>query len=255
MITGGPAVVAEARRSGKRAILAGPGNPPAVVDETADVALAAREIVRGASFDNNLICIDEKEAIAVDAVADDLLRAMGRSGALVLRPYQLKQLERVIFAEQGVKGRPAKLNPKWIGKNAGVILSEIGIRAGDEVRLAVAEVPQDHPLFWTEQMMPVFPVVRARNVDEAIDLAVRVERGCCHTASIHSRNVDAITTMARRTNVSIFVANSANLAGLAAGGEGFTSFSIASPTGEGLTRPRSFSRERRLTVVGGLRIV
>jgi acyl-CoA reductase-like NAD-dependent aldehyde dehydrogenase len=255
MITGGPGVVAEARRSGKRAILAGPGNPPAVVDETADIELAAREIVLGASFDNNLICIDEKECIVVDAVADDLLRAMGRSGALVLKPYQLKQLERVIFTEPGVPGKPAKVNPRWIGKNAGVILAEIGVRAGDDVRLAVAEVPADHPLFWTEQMMPVFPVVRVPTVGEAIDLAIKVERGCCHTASIYSRNVDTITTMARRSNVSIFVVNSANRAGLGAGGEGFTSFSIASPTGEGLTRPRSFSRERRLTVVGGLRIV
>jgi len=256
MVTGGPGVVAEARRSGKRAILAGPGNPPAVVDETADIDLAAREIVLGASFDNNLICIDEKECIVVDSVADDLLRAMGRSGALVLKPYQLKQLERVIFAEPpGAPGKPAKVNPRFIGKNAGVILSEIGVRAGDDVRLAVAEVPQDHPLFWTEQMMPVFPVVRVRSVAEAIDLAIRVERGCGHTASIFSRNVETITTMARRSNVSIFVVNAANRAGLGAGGEGYTSFSIASPTGEGLTRPRSFSRERRLTVVGGLRIV
>jgi acyl-CoA reductase-like NAD-dependent aldehyde dehydrogenase len=256
LITGGPAVVAEAQRSNKRAILAGPGNPPVVVDETADIALAAREIVRGASFDNNLICIDEKEVIAVDAIADDLVRAMTRNHALLLKQYQLRQLERVIFTDSELKpGQPAHLNPKWIGRNAGAILGEIGIRAGDEVRLAIAEVPADHPLIWSEQMMPVLPVVRVGTVDQAIDLAVRVERLCRHTASIFSRDVDAITRMARKINVSIFVANSANLAGLGDGGEGYSSFSIASPTGEGLTRPRSFSRERRMVVAGGLRII
>jgi acyl-CoA reductase-like NAD-dependent aldehyde dehydrogenase len=181
---------------------------------------------------------------------------MTRNHAVLLKQYQLKQLERVIFTDGELKpGQPAHLNPKWIGRNAGHILGEIGIRAGDEVRLAIVEVPADHPLVWSEQMMPVLPVVRVANVDQAIDLAVRVERLCRHTASIFSRDVDAITRMARKINVSIFVANSANLAGLGDGGEGYSSFSIASPTGEGLTRPRSFSRERRLVVAGGLRII
>ncbi|MCJ7754176.1 MAG: aldehyde dehydrogenase family protein, partial [Thermoanaerobaculales bacterium] len=135
------------------------------------------------------------------------------------------------------------------------ILAEIGLRKGPELRLAVADVPAEHPLVWTEQMMPVMPVVRVRDVDQAIDLAIRAEHGCGHTASIYSRDVDAITRMAREIDVSIFVANAANLAGLGDGGEGYTSFSIASPTGEGLTRPRSFSRERRMTIAGGLRIV
>jgi acyl-CoA reductase-like NAD-dependent aldehyde dehydrogenase len=84
---------------------------------------------------------------------------------------------------------------------------------------------------------------------------VRSEHGYRHTASIQSSNVATITRMARAMNCSIFVANGPNVAGLGAGGEGFTSFSIASPTGEGMTRPRMFSRVRRVTVVGALRIV
>jgi propionaldehyde dehydrogenase len=116
-------------------------------------------------------------------------------------------------------------------------------------------VPRDHSLVWTEQMMPVLPVVRVTNVDQAIELAVRAEHGFHHTASIHSTNVETITRMARAMNCSIFVANGPNVAGLGEGGEGFSSFSIASPTGDGLTRPRTFSRERRISVVGSLRIV
>ena len=180
---------------------------------------------------------------------------MARNRAYILKEYELRKLERVIFNELGEPGKPGKINPRWIGKNAGVILSEIGVRVDGDIRLAVAEVPEEHSLVWTEQMMPVFPIVRVRDVDQAIRLAIRAEHGFGHTASIFSRDVSAITRMAREINVSIFVANNATLAGLGDGGEGYTSFSIASPTGEGLTRPRSFSRERRMVVAGGLRIV
>ncbi|HEX9823975.1 MAG TPA: aldehyde dehydrogenase family protein [Actinomycetota bacterium] len=255
LVTGGPAVVREALKTDKRAVTAGPGNPPAVVDETADVGKAARDIVAGASFDNNVICTDEKTTIVVDSVADRLVRAMAEAGAYRLKEHELRKLERVIFKELGPPGKPGVINPAWIGKDAAVILAEVGVRAEGDVRLVVAEVPNGHPLVWTEQMMPVMPVTRVSGVDRAIDLAVRSEHGFRHTASIHSTNVDAITRMGRAMNCSIFVANGPNYSGLGEGGEGFTSFSIASPTGDGLTRPRTFSRERRITVVGALRIV
>jgi propionaldehyde dehydrogenase len=255
LVTGGPAVVREALKTDKRAVTAGPGNPPAVVDQTADVDKAARDIVAGASFDNNLICTDEKTTIVVDTVADRLVRAMAGHGAYVLKQHELKRLERVIFSEPPPPGKPGHVEPAWIGKDAGAILREIGVRPEGDVRLAVAEVPSEHSLVWTEQMMPVMPVVRVKDVDRAIDLAVRSEHGFRHTASIHSTNVETITRMARAMNCSIFVANGPNFAGLGQGGEGFASFSIASPTGDGLTRPRTFSRERRITVVGALRIV
>ena len=255
LVTGGPAVVREALKTDKRAVTAGPGNPPAVVDQTADGEKAGRDIVAGASFDNNVICTDEKTTIVVDTVADRLVRAMGQHGAYVLKEHELRRLERVIFTELGPPNKPGHVNPTWIGKDAGVILREIGVRVDEEVRLAVAEVPREHSLVWTEQMMPVMPVVRVPGVEQAIDLAVASEHGFRHTASIHSTNVETITRMARAMNCSIFVANGPNYAGLGQGGEGFSSFSIASPTGDGLTRPRTFSRERRITVVGALRIV
>ncbi len=255
LVTGGPGVVREALKTDKRAVCAGPGNPPAVVDTTADVEKAARDVVNGASFDNNLICTDEKTAIVVDSVADHFVRAMAQHGAYVLKGHELARLERVVFKELGAPNKPGVINPAWIGKDASRILAEIGVSTDQDIKLVVAEVPKEHSLVWTEQMMPVFPVVRVPNVETAIELAVRSEHGFRHTASIHSTNVDVITRMARAINCSIFVANGPNYAGLGQGGEGFSSFSIASPTGDGLTRPRTFSRERRISVVGALRIV
>ena len=255
IVTGGPGVVREALKTDKRAITAGPGNPPAVVDETADVDKAGADIVRGASFDNNIVCTDEKEVFVVASVADRLMRSMAQHGAYVLAEHELRRVERVIFTELGEPGKPGHINPAWIGRDAARILAEIGVRPAVEPRLLVAEVPQDHSLVWTEQMMPVLPVVRVPDVGTAIDLAVRAEHGFRHTASIHSTNVDAITRMARAMNCSIFVANGPNFSGLGEGGEGFATMSIASPSGDGMTRPRTFSRERRVAVVGSLRVV
>ncbi len=255
LVTGGPGVVKAALRTPKKAITAGPGNPPAVVDQTADIAKAAKDIVTGASFDNNIICVDEKTVIAVDTIADRLVQHMTAVGAYRLKEHELKRLERVIFKDRGPANKPGVMNPEFIGKDAAVILNEIGVSVPPETRLVLAEVSADHNLVWTEQMMPVMPVVRVKDVDTAIDLAVRSEHGFRHTASIHSTNVDTITRMARSMDCSIFVANGPNIAGLGSEGEGYTSFSIASPTGEGLTRPRTFSRVRRVSVVGALRIV
>lgn len=255
LVTGGPGVVREALKTPKKAITAGPGNPPAVVDTTADLERAGRDIVAGASFDNNLICTDEKTTIVVDTVADRLLQAMVVGGGYRLKEHELKRVERVVFRETGAPGRPWVVDPQWIGKDAAAILAAAGIEAEGDPRLLLAEVPVEHGLVWTEQMMPVMPVVRVPTVEAAIDLAVRSEHGFRHTASIHSTNVETITSMARAMNCSIFVANAPNFAGLGRGGEGYTSFSIASPTGEGLTRPRTFARVRRVTVVGSLRIV
>jgi aldehyde dehydrogenase len=255
LVTGGPGVVREALQTSKKAITAGPGNPPAVVDQTADLAKAGRDIVLGASFDNNVICTDEKTTIVVDSAADRLIQSMTANGGYRLKEHELKRLERVIFKETGPANKPGMINPAWIGKNAGKILAEIGVTAPDDLRLLIADVPREHNLVWTEQMMPVMPVVRVQHIDDAIDLAVRSEHGFRHTASIHSTNVATITTMARAMNCSIFVANGSNFSGLGYGGEGFSSFSIASPTGEGMTRPRTFSRVRRVAVVGALRIV
>jgi acyl-CoA reductase-like NAD-dependent aldehyde dehydrogenase len=255
VVTGGGGVVKVAMRSGKRAICAGPGNPPAVVDETADPDRAARDIVLGASFDNNIVCVLEKEIIAVDSIADELKASLSRNGCVEIGGHQLRQLERVIFEKPPEPGRPGVINKKYIGQCADVILREIGIPADTKVRLGIVEVDRDHPLVLTEQMMPILPLVRVSGADEGIDLAVRVEHGFGHTATMHSRNIDHLSRMAREINASIFVKNGPSVAGLGYGGEGYTSFSIASPTGEGLTSARHFSRDRRCVLVDHFRIV
>jgi len=254
-VTGGIGVVREAMKSGKRAICAGPGNPPVVVDETADLEQAGRDVVFGASFDNNITCTDEKELFAVASIADELKRQMGLHGAYAIDGAQLERLMKVIFAEIPPRGQHGMMNKAFIGKNANVILREIGIEVGDEVRLVLAEVEADHPLVLSEQMMPVFPLVRVRDADEGIDLAKKVEHGFRHTAVMHSKNLDHLSRMARVMDCSIFVKNGPSLAGLGYGGEGFCSYTIASPTGEGLTNPVSFSRLRRCTLKDAFRIV
>lgn len=255
LVTGGGAVVQVAMQSGKRAVCAGPGNPPIVVDETADLDQAARDIIKGASFDNNIICIDEKELIVVDAVADRLIAALRGQGCRILSQDEITRLEKVIFSEPMKPGKHTGLNEKMIGQNPSVILKEIGITVGDEVRLAIAEVPREHTLIWTEQMMPILPLVRVPHADDAIDFAIAAESGNKHTAVMHSRHLDHLSRMAKEINVSIFVKNGPCLAGLGYGGEGFTSFSIAGYTGEGMTRPKTFTRERRCVLVDAFRIV
>ncbi len=255
VVTGGAAVVKAAMQSGKRAICAGPGNPSVVVDETANIDKAGRDIVKGASFDNNIICTDEKTVYAVKSISAKLLIAMSKGGAIILNKSQSSKLEKLIFEQTFGPSKPAYINKSLIGKNASFILSKIGVNVDEKIRLAVMEVGKDHPLVITEQMMPVIPVVEVESADEGIDLAKWSERGFRHTASMHSTNIANLSRMAREMNCSIFVKNGPNFAGLGYGGEGHCSFTIASPTGEGLTRPRSFSRERRCVLVDHFRIV
>ncbi len=255
VVTGGPGVVKAAMASGKRSICAGPGNPPVVVDATADIAKAARDIVTGAGFDNNIVCVDEKEVFVVDAVADDLIAALERSGAYLVDGGQLQRLEREIFTEVHGPRTHGVINKEMVGKDAGVLLARVGARGGSNARLVIADVAEDHPLVWSEQLMPVLPIVRVRDVERAIALAREAEHGFGHSASMHSRDIDALSRMARTINTSLFVKNGPIVAGLGEGGEGPTSFTIASPTGEGMTNAVSFSRRRRCVMVDHFRIV
>ncbi len=254
VVTGGGAVVKAAMASGKRAICAGPGNPPVVVDETAHIDQAGRDIVLGASTDNNIICTDEKEVLVVASVADALLRAMTTAGAVLVEKSQVARLEKVIFTDTAGPRQVAHVDKDLIGKNAGVILQRIGMNVPDSIRLGIVDVDEDHPLLWTEQMMPILPVCRVASVDVAIDLAVKMEGGNRHTAVMHSTNIDSLSRMARECDCSIFVKNGRSQSGLGLDAEGYCSFTIASPTGEGLTGPRSFSRWRRCVMVDHFRI-
>lgn len=254
VVTGGPDVVKKAMQSGKKVVGAGPGNPPVVVDETANISQAARDIVRGASLDNNIICLDEKELIVVESVADALKREMLNNGAYEVKGWHLKQLENLMIKENKGPRRHSVVNKDWVGKDAHKILEAIGIQADSSIRLIVAETDENHPFVWSELLAPVLPLVRVSNVDYAIQLAKEAEHGFGHTAVMHSNNLEKLSLMARTINTSIFVKNGMAVAGIGFGGEGHTSFTIASPTGDGVTNAWTFTRDRRCTIVDRFRI-
>ena len=255
VVTGGPAVVKTAMNSSKKVIAAGPGNPPCVVDETADLVKAGRDIVNGAGFDNNIVCICEKEILAVSQIADKLKEEMIKNGAYELKGEQIEKVTKMVISDPGKPGHEGASNKEYVGKDASVIARDIGLDISNQTKILLCEVDRYHPLVWTEQLLPVIPLVRFNNVDEAIDFAVQCEHNFRHTASIHSRNIAKLSKMAQLMNCSLFIKNGPNYSGLGFGGAGYTSFTIATPTGEGLTRAKTFTRERRCVLVGYFRIV
>lgn len=256
VVTGGMAVVREAMSTGKKVIAAGPGNPPVVVDETADLENAAASIVSGASFDNNVICVCEKTVIAVNSVADSLKAYMKKHGAYEANKWVGKRLEYLLLEENRGPRKAGVPSKAFIGKNAGEILRAAGIEGvKEDVRLVFVEVEPEHPFVWSELLMPVIPLVRVRDADQAISLAVESEHGFRHSALMHSRNIEKLSEMARKVNTAIFTKNGPSYAGLGLGGEGYGSFTIATYTGEGLTCAKHFTRERRCVLVDYFRIV
>ncbi|KAF1075010.1 aldehyde dehydrogenase family protein [Halodesulfovibrio sp. MK-HDV] len=256
VVTGGEAVVEAARKTtNKRLMAAGAGNPPVVVDETADIARAAISIYTGASFDNNLICADEKEIIAVDSIADELKVEMKKVGAYELTLEQANTIAQTVILDYGTD--KARANPKWVGRDAKKLAAIAGISVPDTCKLLIVDAGRDSDYVFAtvEQMMPLVPVLRAHNFEEALAWALKLERGLSHTAGLHSTNVNNMEAMARATNTSLFVKNGPHVAGLGAGGEGWTSMTISTPTGEGVTNAATFTRIRRCCLVDCFRIV
>ena len=249
VVTGGPAVVKAALSTSKKVIAAGPGNPPVLVDETANLEVAAQGIIDGASMDNNIVCIAEKEVLVVASVADALRDQLVHKGCVLLGERHVREVEKVVMDGEHT-------SKSWVGKNAGKIAEAAGIRGVDDrVRLLVCEVDEQHPFVQHELLMPVVGLVRVRDAVDGMAMAKRVEHGFGHTAVMYSTNVENMSAMARIINTSIFVKNAPSLAGLGHGGEGYTSFTIASPTGEGLTTALNFTRERRCTLKDAFRFV
>ncbi|MSR58858.1 MAG: aldehyde dehydrogenase EutE [Planctomycetaceae bacterium] len=251
-VTGGPAVARAALESRKRAVVAGPGNPPVVVDETACPENAAQSIVKGAAYDNNLLCIGEKEVFAVDGIFSKLIDAVGRHGGYLLNPQQVEQL--TVLAFKPGKDHPL-LNRDLIGKDASVLAELIGVRVPAGTQILYGETDESNPYVSEEQMMPFVPFVRVRDFRQGVELAKKHEHGFRHTAIIHSRNVRHMTIMGREMDTTLFIKNGPCMAGLGLGGEGYLSYSIATPTGEGVTSPLTFTRQRRCTLVDDLHIL
>jgi aldehyde dehydrogenase len=256
-VTGGPMVVQAASKYGKRVIAAGPGNPPVVVDETADLDAAAKAILEGGGFDNGLLCIGEKEVFVVASVMKPFMDAMRRAGGFELDKAAIERLTKAAFTFDGDGGGcvRAHVRKELVGKDVSVLAAAAGVTAPAGTPMLFGETNEDHPFVVEEQMMPFIPIVAVKDVDAGIAASVKAEHGYRHTAVIHSRNVDNVTRMAKAMNTTIFVSNASSLASLGFGGPGYLSHSIATPTGEGITTPLTFTRERQLTIGNALRII
>lgn len=252
-VTGGEAVVHVAMKSGKKVIAAGPGNPPVIVDNTADIAKAASDIVKGASFDNNVLCIAEKEVFVFSEVAGRLIDEMIKNHAYKIDGSDIEKVRATVFETD--KNGKTIINKNFVGKNASYILQKSGIPVDRDYRVIIAEVNSKHPFVTTEMLMPVLPIVRVSNLQEAIQNAIEAENGCKHTAIMHSQNISNLTKAARALDTTIFVKNAPSYAGLGFEGEGYTTLTIATPTGEGLTSAKSFVRYRRCTLADSFRII
>jgi propionaldehyde dehydrogenase len=251
-ITGGEPVVRAAMKTGKKVIAAGPGNPPVIVDDTAILEKAAKDIVDGASFDNNVLCVAEKEVFVFDSVADALIAGMIRNGAFQVRG---EDINKVLATTLINKDGKYVFNRNYVGRDAALILKESGVAFTGNPRLIIAEVDPYHPFIMTEMLMPVLGIARVNNIDEAVAHAVRAEQGCQHSALIHSTNIKNMSYAALALNTTIFVKNAPSYSGLGFNGEGYTTLTIATPTGEGLTAAHSFTRARRCVLYGDFRIV
>lgn len=257
LVTGGPGVVKAAMQTGKRAICAGPGNPPVYVDDTACMKRAANAIIQGASYDNNLLCIGEKEVFALENIADKLMSQMEQNGAVKLTNAQLDALTKAAFTitpGQGGGCGHAAVNRDFIGKDPSVLAKAAGINIPSGTQLLFAETDANHPFVVEEQMMPFLPIIRVKSLEEGVKRSIEAEHGYKHTSIIHSHDVEAMTAMGRALDTTLFIKNGPCMAGLGLGGEGYLSYSIATPTGEGVTNPRTFTRVRRCVMVDNLRI-
>jgi len=251
-VTGGEAVVELAMRSGKKVIAAGPGNPPVIVDDTADIEKAAKDITRGASFDNNVLCIAEKEVFVMRNVEAQLVNGMVDAGSYLANDAEIEKIVETVLTKTDHGFAP---NKKFVGRSAKHILESSGITPKSDTVLVICRCNKDHPLVTTEMLMPVVPIVSVDTFEEAVECAIEAENECYHTAIMHSKNVDRLSYAARALDTTIFVKNGPSFAGLGFEGEGYTTLTISTPTGEGLTSAKDFVRSRRCVLSGSFHIL
>lgn len=243
--TGGPGVVTTVLSSGKRGIGAGAGNPPVLVDDTADIPKAAADIVNGCTFDNNLPCIAEKEVVAFTNITDELIHHMLENGCYMISKEQQDELTKVVLPN-------GRLNRKCVGRSAKVLLGMIGLDVPDTIRCIIFEGEKEHPLIAEELMMPILGIVRCSDIDDGIEKCVWLEHGNRHSAHMHSKNIENLTKYGKAIDTAIFVKNGPSYSALGFGGEGFCTFTIASRTGEGLTSASTFTKRRRCVMSDAL---
>jgi aldehyde dehydrogenase len=218
---------------------------------------AAKAIIQGASYDNNLLCIGEKEVFALENIADKLMSELEKNGAVRLTNVQLDALTKAAFIFKPGEGGGcphASVNRDFIGKDPSVLAKSAGVNIPSGTQLLFAETDANHPFVVEEQMMPFLPIVRVKSLEDGVARSVEAEHGYKHTSIIHSHDVEAMTAMGRALDTTLFIKNGPCMSGLGLGGEGYLSYSIATPTGEGVTNPKTFCRVRRCVMVDNLRI-
>lgn len=212
--TGGTAVVRAAYRSGTPAIGVGPGNVPVLVDASADLAAAARRIVASKSFDNSVLCTNESVLVVEDAVADTLVRHLGREGAHLLDPAACDRVRATLF--------PAgRFDTSLVGLDAVTIATRAGLRVPNRTRVLLApfDLPVVEEPLAHEKLCPVLGLLRVPTAARGIEAARALLRigGSGHSAAIHSSdpaNIVAFGAAVRVLRVSVNAGASLGGAGL-----------------------------------------
>lgn len=233
--TGSSGIINTVLDSGKRAICAGSGNPPVIIDEDADLALAAESIIKSVSFDFNILCVSEKEAFVLETVYEQFISIMKEKDAYLLTEQQANDLCEILFIDYHSNEKNKIVKKEFVGQSPQTLLEAIGIIPSENIRLLIAETSADHPLVTTECLLPLLPIVSVSNINEAIAHSVIVEGGRNHSAAIYTNNPQNAQKFRSLMPTTAFAVNQSPL-------DSFPYFccTIATKTGEGLVCAKDF---------------
>lgn len=247
--TGGHGLLKEALVCGKKVIGGGSANPVCIVDETANIEKAAIDIVESSSFDNNLMCVTEKNIVVVKSVSEILKENLKKNGAYhITSPAELIKLTKTCVDQN------MEPNKKLNGMNANKILQLAGINCSRKIKIILVDCIKEHPIVVNEMLMPILPVVEVENFDKALEVALEIEQGLRHTAVIHSQLIERLSRVAKEMQTSIFVKNGPAFSGIGFRNDRELSMTVASVTGEGTVTARHFARTRRCVLCEGFSI-
>lgn len=187
LATGGPGMVKAAYSSGKPALGVGPGNTPALIDDSADLLLAVSSVIHSKTFDNGMICASEQSVVVLDSIYDAVKAEFLRRGCYVLNAEEAEKLRGVILIN-GV------LNAKIVGQTAHDIAALAGINVPEKAKILIGEVESTElsEPFAHEKLSPILAMYRAADFSDALQTADRLVRdgGYGHTASIYLDEVN-----------------------------------------------------------------
>lgn len=186
LATGGPGMVKAAYSSGKPALGVGPGNTPAVIDETADIVLAVNSIIHSKTFDNGMICASEQSVIVSDKIYDRVREEFMRRGCYLLNAEETEKVRKTIIIN-------GALNAKIVGQSAHTIAQLAGVDVAENTKILIGEVESVDlsEEFAHEKLSPVLAMYRASSFDDAVSKAYRLieDGGLGHTSSLYINTV------------------------------------------------------------------